>query len=72
MKGAWQAEVRSKGKRKEHALLPSSSQWVITPAAADHAGLCGLPATQAWQTEEEKYEAEEVMKIINERKPADL
>jgi len=27
---------------------------------------------QAWRTEEEKYEAEEVMKIINERKPADL
>ncbi|KAI7835788.1 hypothetical protein COHA_010308 [Chlorella ohadii] len=27
---------------------------------------------RAWRTEEEKYEAEEVMKIINERKPADL
>ena len=46
-----------------------ASPPLLTDAALAH---CARLSMQVWSTEEEKVEAEEVMKTINERKPSDL
>ena len=63
VRGHLPASTLAAGRHRSIAFVPPAMRFKPFPC------LCPV---QAWRTEDEKFEAEEVMKIINERKPADL